>query len=169
MKPNYLLYWGKTSGSVVQSNHNQVYHPLPYHCLDVAAVSKVMLEKDSLLRERLTVIGKIHGLVPLVCFFLALHDLGKFSVRFQNLAPELLQLLQGRESSLTYSRNLHHTRLGFLLWNESLAPAFHDGRIFDLPQPAKKNAQISQTLVPCDHRPSWPPPDTEFGKCLNPV
>lgn len=137
MQLNYLLYWGKTSPSVGQGDHKLIYHPLPYHCLDVAAVGKVILEKNSLLRERFGVIGKIHDLVPLICFFLALHDLGKFSVRFQNLAPELLQLLQGRKSSLPYSRNLHHTRLGFLLWDETLAPAFHDGRIFELKFPKK--------------------------------
>lgn len=138
MSQKYLLYWGKTSPSSGQSVHHQVYHPLPYHSLDVAAVAQVILEKDILLRERLIGIGKIQDLVPLVCFFLALHDLGKFSVRFQNLNPVLLQLLQGRESSLPYSRNLHHTRLGFLLWNETLAPAFHNGKIFDLSLPAKK-------------------------------
>jgi CRISPR-associated endonuclease/helicase Cas3 len=138
MQSNYLLYWGKTSLSINHSDHNYVYHPLPYHCLDVAAVAKVILGKNTLLRERLTVIGKIEDLIPLVCFFLALHDLGKFSIRFQNLAPELLHLLQGRKSSLPYSRNLHHTRLGFLLWNETLAPAFHDGKIFEMSLPAKK-------------------------------
>lgn len=132
------MYWGKTSPSSDKNAHTQIYHPLPYHCLDVAAVAREILEKDPLLRKWLSLNAKIQDLVPLVCFFLALHDLGKFSVRFQNLAPKLLQRLQGRESSLPYSKNLHHTRLGFLLWNETLAQAFHDGTIFDLSMPASK-------------------------------
>jgi len=137
MSQNYLLYWGKTHYSLINSDHNHLYHPLPCHCLDVAAVAQVVLKKDTLLRERLAVVGKIHDLVPIVCFFLALHDLGKFSIRFQNLAPELLEHLQGRTTVLPYSRDLHHTRLGFLLWQEPLAQAFHDGQIFDLSQPPR--------------------------------
>ncbi|MCF8040175.1 MAG: CRISPR-associated helicase Cas3' [Desulfohalobiaceae bacterium] len=146
MRNNYFLYWGKASSSV-ESVHTQAYHPLPYHGLDVAAVARVILEKDTLLREKLTVIAKIQDLVPLVCFFLALHDLGKFSIRFQNLVPGLLRRLQDKESSLPYSKDLHHTRLGFLLWQETLAPAFHDGRIFDL-QPSYKMRDLRTCLNP---------------------
>ncbi|MFP4258594.1 MAG: CRISPR-associated helicase Cas3' [Desulfovermiculus sp.] len=138
MSKKYLVYWGKTGNLPDSPDPGFVYHPLPYHCLDAAAVAQVILDRDYLLSERLKELSQIQDLISLVCFFIALHDIGKFSIRFQNLAPEILKWLQDRESSLPYSSNLHHTRLGFLLWQDILAPAFHDARIFELPLSPRK-------------------------------
>ncbi len=68
------------------------YHLLVYHCLDAAAVGKFLIDdylnKKSLVsRFNKTEISCIR---TLFLFFLALHDIGKFSITFQNLKPDIL-------------------------------------------------------------------------------
>ncbi|OEU43619.1 CRISPR-associated helicase/endonuclease Cas3 [Methanosarcina sp. Ant1] len=111
---NTLIFnnWGK-SGSI---EDEELYHLLAYHCLDVAAVGKMLLESDKLLTEkfiRVTGLNK-KNVLSLVSFFLAIHDLGKFSERFQNLKPELLRILRGHDSDKNYI--LRHDSMGFHLW-----------------------------------------------------
>lgn len=106
--------WGK-SGSIEEDELN--YHLLVYHCLDVAAVGKTLLENDNLLTEkfiRITGLNK-KNVLSLISFLLAIHDLGKFSERFQNLKPELLKTLRGHDSDKRYI--LRHDSMGFHLWN----------------------------------------------------
>jgi CRISPR-associated endonuclease/helicase Cas3 len=66
---------------------------LVYHCLDVAAVGRVWLEQDQPLRERVAFalgFGKNDDrLFQIICAFLALHDFGKFDIRFQSKVPEI--------------------------------------------------------------------------------
>jgi len=67
------------------------------------------------------------SLKPILVFFLALHDLGKFSESFQNVIPELLKKLQGIEKSLKqpYARNSFcHGSNGFLIWSKWLFEKF---------------------------------------------
>lgn len=84
--PAYFKYWGK-------AGKDGSYHLLPYHCLDVAAVGSVWLEEDDPLRYRIAcAIGMDEAdplLIAYINFFLALHDLGKFDIRFQSKVPEL--------------------------------------------------------------------------------
>jgi hypothetical protein len=75
-----LEFWGKAypAGPVP-------YHPAAYHCLDVAATTRVMLVSNRLLRDWLC---ELLGLAPdqsvaLLTVLIALHDLGKFSRPFQ--------------------------------------------------------------------------------------
>ena len=78
-------FWGKLkkddSGAVTS------WHPLAYHCADVAAVAWALLER-SLLRNRLATLGGLPDLtdaqVQRLAFLAALHDLGKFNIGFQN-------------------------------------------------------------------------------------
>lgn len=112
---NNLIFnnWGKTCSF---EDREPIYHLLPYHCLDVAAVGKVLLESDNLLTEkfiRVTGLNKKNTL-SLISFFLAIHDLGKFSERFQNLKPELLRVLRGYDSDKNYI--FRHDSMGFHLW-----------------------------------------------------
>jgi CRISPR-associated endonuclease/helicase Cas3 len=81
-------YWGKAS--------QNTYHLLLYHCLDVAAVGKVWLEKSPAFVQRTS---KASGLsnkafIEWFIFFLALHDIGKFDVRFQGKVIDVLKALQ---------------------------------------------------------------------------
>lgn len=111
-------YWGKVQSAIETLAD---YHPLPYHCLDVAAVGQALLEQHMSLRRTLAGLLRLdHAtLTAWAVFFLALHDLGKFAVTFQNLRRDLLQVLQGRNTTKNY--NVRHDSLGFLLWEEKLS------------------------------------------------
>ena len=100
-------YWGKASKT------DAAYHLLVYHCLDVAAVARHILEADAPLR------GRLCGLVPdmapadlegLLLFFAVLHDLGKFAPAFQHKRPDLVAALGGEPLGLC--TKAHHTHLG---------------------------------------------------------
>lgn len=90
-KPLYYKYWGKAKKKEDGSGYE--WHLLPYHCLDVAAVGRMWLEDDKPLKSRIAYsIGvdvddkKLYGII---CFFLTLHDLGKFDIRFESKVPEI--------------------------------------------------------------------------------
>jgi len=81
-EPCYERYWGKAKS---KGDREFGYHVLPYHCLDVAAVGCAWWQQSKMIRERFT---EMTGLseresFSWVMFFVALHDLGKFDVRFQ--------------------------------------------------------------------------------------
>lgn len=113
--PSYYNYWGKAE------KDGDRYHLLPYHCLDVAAVGKVLLGNNPSLLKRLSQLSGVDAAIlkPVLLFFLALHDLGKFSETFQSVRPDLREELQGKAKSQKqpYSRkNFGHDSIGFLLW-----------------------------------------------------
>ncbi len=111
---NMYKNWGKTDGCYCHDNHK--YHLLVYHSLDVAATGNLLLRKDNLLLQKF----KEHiplgdeQIISLVSFYLAIHDLGKFSEYFQNLQPELLIYLRGHNSNKNYT--FRHDSMGFHLW-----------------------------------------------------
>lgn len=70
-------YWGKTEKSV--------WHSLPYHCMDVVSVADQWWEHSPSIRRSFS---QETGLseeqtYAWVMFFIALHDFGKFDIRFQ--------------------------------------------------------------------------------------
>lgn len=82
-------YWGKADEKYVGS---QTWHPLVYHSLDVAAVaSSWWMACPPLQRNFLATFAcetsQAEQLRAWVLFFVALHDLGKFDLRFQLKAP----------------------------------------------------------------------------------
>lgn len=112
----YWNYWGK-SGSV--SEQPRPFHLLAYHNLDVAAVAEALLLSGNF---------KIQGCFGecasstngrLFCFFLALHDLGKFARAFQGLVPGLSADLVPHCPTKHYSER--HDTLGWWLWREELS------------------------------------------------
>ena len=113
---DYFHYWGK-SRSLPGTAPHQSYHLLVYHALDVAAVGLQILKSDPASSGKLIPSGLfpdhsvsqkwLNGAVP---FLLALHDIGKFSDRFQNLAPELLEELRGITCNRRYI--VQHTDMG---------------------------------------------------------
>jgi len=111
-------YWGKAGKNDVGES---VWHPLVYHCLDVAAVGYACLRNNAYVRKRLAqMLGLDEDeLVWLIVFFLGLHDIGKFARHFQALQPALMRELQGEEVELPYVR---HDALGELLWKAFLHP-----------------------------------------------
>jgi len=114
-------YWGKARPDEQQEVN---WHPLVYHCLDVAAAGVELLRCDPRLVssfERAT--GCAAGpLLPWLTFFLVLHDLGKFSVPFQQQVPELQEKLQGKKPE--FSSSVRHDRLGFYLYQSRFGDWF---------------------------------------------
>lgn len=83
-----LLFWGKARPR--QERPHPCWHPLIYHCLDVAAVGEALLDGWPWLARSLA--GATgwpeEGLRRTLPFLLALHDIGKISRPFQAKAPE---------------------------------------------------------------------------------
>lgn len=84
-----LRYWGKADEKYVGP---QTWHPLAYHSLDVAAVAESWwMACPPLQRNFLAAFAcetsQGEKLRAWVLFFVALHDLGKFDLRFQLKAP----------------------------------------------------------------------------------
>ncbi len=125
LSDNNLMYryWGKAGKA--SDKEFPDYHLLVYHCLDVAAVGKILLEKNPFLLKQLSGLSGIEEttLKTILLFFLALHDLGKFSESFQYVMPNLFEKLQDKAKSQKqpYSRkNFGHDSIGFLLWKDRL-------------------------------------------------
>ncbi len=83
----YLEFWGKAQPS---QEISPSWHPAAYHCLDVAAVAQeLQLERRNEVERISAAIGiASNDFIRLNVFFIALHDIGKFSRAFQALAPE---------------------------------------------------------------------------------
>jgi len=75
----YFRYWGKVE------REGDGYHLLPYHCLDVAAVGASWWDGSPAIRHGFKLNNDLpeEQLRAWVLFFIALHDYGKFDVRFQ--------------------------------------------------------------------------------------
>jgi CRISPR-associated endonuclease/helicase Cas3 len=133
--PSYYAYWGKTDRT---DDEQTRYHLLAYHCLDVAAVGRRLFERDPLLRDRLVSLVGIPAdtLVPIATFFLAVHDIGKFSDRFQGLVPNTMHLLSGRRGGRAYRPAMHHSTMGYALWEAEVWPICEDHARNDGPVPA---------------------------------
>ena len=86
-------YWGKAKKSEEQSGGD--FHLLPYHCLDVASVAARWWDRSPALRHLFC--GRTgmdeRKVRAWVLFFIALHDLGKFDIRFQCKAEHIWLLL----------------------------------------------------------------------------
>jgi CRISPR-associated endonuclease/helicase Cas3 len=124
MEPMFR-YWGKARPL---STEGPQYHLLPYHCLDVAAVGQRLLVRHPklarFLAERLGM--ETESFCRYAVFLLVLHDLGKFAESFQNLRPDLLSILQGREKPQT--QTIRHDTLGFGLWRDAVRSRLAGGR-----------------------------------------
>jgi CRISPR-associated endonuclease/helicase Cas3 len=121
---NYFHYWGKAA-PLTDNTNERSYHLLAYHCLDVAAVGQQLLLHDpNLLRKFFPSDvfkdepDREQWCVGIITFLLALHDIGKFSDRFQNLIPELLKELKGYSYYPPYT--VHHTDMGRLLFEKEI-------------------------------------------------
>ena len=83
----YYQYWGKAKP---EADDGPAYHLLPYHCLDVAAVADVWLKTSKSLRRCFAEITDLNDeqTRAWLLFFIALHDYGKFDLRFQRKAND---------------------------------------------------------------------------------
>ena len=121
-----LMYqnWGKANNTDNQSI--SPYHLLVYHCMDVAAVGHVLLQKDKHLLNRFTEITFLDDetAINLITFHLAIHDIGKFSDRFQNLRPDIFEHLRGCTCDKAY--NVRHDTMGYHLWDSVWTPLWDE-------------------------------------------
>ena len=120
-EPSCFQYWGKAQPA---SEEAERCHLLPYHCLDVAAVAFVYVRRNPVFLRQLmatTQIGSEDQLQRWLAFWLALHDLGKFSEAFQGQRPDLFIGLRGRAANAARSYRLRHDSLGMLYWRDVLS------------------------------------------------
>lgn len=133
-------YWGKTNR--FKDKDDVSFHLLVYHCLDVAAVGRVLLQHDKLLFNRLT--KRIHldndKALSVITYYLALHDIGKFSYRFQ-------KMIRGDHNE-NYSRR--HDDLGFCLWREKVWDEIWEKNLIGLNQNFDRN-DWKDVLLPWSH------------------
>lgn len=110
---DYFRYWGKAE------KEGPGYHLLVYHCLDIAAVGQILFKNNPRLLRKFS---SLTGLDEQTCeywflLFLALHDIGKFSITFQGLREDLLEHLQQIKTTKPYT--IRHDSLGHLIWNDA--------------------------------------------------
>jgi len=132
--PAYFKYWGKADKA--EEGKPTRYHLLPYHCLDVAAVAAAWWEASPVIR-RVFQAGCGHRglgeqqLRALVLFFVSLHDVGKFDVRFQIKARDALGAcwpeLDLEDVECSDSKGYDHGGMGYKQacaeWSDWLSPS----------------------------------------------
>lgn len=119
--PSYFAYWGKARPKEGAAE----LHLLVYHALDVAAVGRVYLQHSPGLMAWLQTqfnAQSDEALQDWIAFWLALHDLGKFSVGFQGQRADLVERLQGRLCIRRLPANVRHDSLGMQFWTDHVQP-----------------------------------------------
>ena len=118
-------YWGKAG-----SKEDGSYHLLVWHALDVAAVAKRWLLLSRTVLDRLVRMGEpdAEQATAWTLFFIALHDLGKFDIRFQ-MKVEVLwrELYKGEplpEPASSVGRDYWHGEYAAYWLFEDLAERF---------------------------------------------
>lgn len=114
-------YWGKADPAYPSEPK---WHPLVYHCLDVAAVAAAWWDTSSVIRRIFLAAlswpeQQTNQLRAWMLFFIALHDLGKFDVRFQLKALEALRVAWPKLSlgdvDESLARNFDHGSTGYAI------------------------------------------------------
>lgn len=112
-------YWGKAGEG------DKGWHPVVLHGLDVAATLHALLHGSP---QRLNHMARCcdlsaEALSSLACLFAALHDIGKFSLHFQLLRPELSsRLLEAKLPARMSSLRARHDRLSQYFFRNALIP-----------------------------------------------
>ena len=122
---NALSFWGKAQP--LAPERGPQWHPLPYHCLDVAAVGEALLYRHHGLRQSLSGLLGLpsQDFIPVLCFLLCLHDIGKFAKKFQAKVPVLYRNSFSDDPSRVPSR-YDHSAGGLRLFDA-------DDNLFQLP------------------------------------
>ena len=161
LSPSIFRYWGKAKPLALEGSR---YHPLPYHCLDVAAVGLNYIRRAPALRALLMCRLRLESEAVLegwLAFWLTLHDLGKFAEAFQGQKTDLFRSLRGRSPAKSYG-TLRHDSLGMLLWNEVLCRVAEEGKWFGpLTSSAKLGLNCWMRAVTGHH---GQPPETAVGE-----
>ncbi len=139
--PLYMYYWGKAKKD--PDSKGADYHMLPYHCLDVAAVAECWWQQSRAIRQhfvRQTGLDERKA-KAWVLFFIALHDYGKWDLRFQRKAPEVLSAvnpdigLADFPLSVRDIKDYYHGPQGLNWFYEDFKSRFSNGDDWMLEQP----------------------------------
>jgi len=86
-RKDHLHFWGKAGGDRLGE---PAWHPVPYHCLDAAAVAdRLLIDTPGRLREITRLLGTSTANASRVLpALVALHDIGKFSGWFQRKSEQ---------------------------------------------------------------------------------
>lgn len=128
----YFQYWGKARK---EGETGPEFHLLPYHCLDVAAVADEWWRQSSEIRRCFMGVTGLNELQTRawLLFFVALHDYGKFDLRFQSKAPKALASvnpeLKRKASTLTPAsiKKYNHGPAGLFWFYQDLKQRFSAG------------------------------------------
>lgn len=121
----YYNYIGKAQRTVEQAEGEALFHPLPYHLLDVAAVGwQVLNAKPELAADLAELLDiSVHELRALLLFGLLQHDLGKMTASFQSLFEESGLARITLPAGVSYdSKNSRHDQLGYDVWQKVTLP-----------------------------------------------
>lgn len=137
-------YWGKAK----PEDEGEKFHRLVYHSLDVAAVGVAFLQQSPALLDLFCSRLRCSraAMLSWAGFFLALHDLGKFSNTFQSQRADLLATLRGEEGSARNYSERHDT-LGFWIWKDQV----RDGILDELDLAGAKQALNHWMRAVCGH------------------
>lgn len=126
-----IRYWGKAQPDSTS------HHILQFHCLDVAAVLTELLHVDEILRKRVEGLARcpFGEILPILQFFAAIHDIGKFSAGFQWKRADIAEKF-GHPPYLRANKPPHHTEAGWWFYQNRIM-----SRKTDLPQLAAWRAQ----------------------------
>ena len=144
--PDYFRYWGKADPKY---SGEPKWHPLAYHCLDVAACAKILIDARYEWPDKIARISglRLDLLSEWLVFLLTIHDIGKFSDGFQCIRSDLQAQLQQRTVHL--ARGPRHDTVGYELLMTHF-PAW-SGRD-DL---AKYGGSALRLWILISYRPSW--------------
>ncbi len=116
---SYFRYWGKARP---RSAEGARYHLLPFHCLDVAACGQELLRlpRFGLHAMSQELRWSPETLTQVFVAFLAMHDVGKFSRAFQELAKDLGAALVDPNKKTSCQER--HDTMGWVFLEEYLSP-----------------------------------------------
>ncbi|GAB3477096.1 CRISPR-associated helicase Cas3' [Marinomonas epiphytica] len=141
----YFYYWGKAQKKELGGKGGP-YHLLPYHSLDVAAVGSFLLAPNRELTKNIAALLELEPeeVTKLFVFFLALHDLGKFSSAFQALFDDPTGYLFKAQPNRQYDgKDYRHDLLGLYFWD-----AIRDlDELYPRPVKYHEEGECSQTLM----------------------
>jgi CRISPR-associated endonuclease/helicase Cas3 len=119
--PEFLLkFWGKTERNAQDAS---VFHPALFHILDVAHVAGILLDERCSQRWR-NVLSGLFAVDPIelqkfIPFYVALHDIGKFSAAFQRQDPLQHQRLLKEGLTFGRSQDIPHAQVSrHFIWHE---------------------------------------------------
>ena len=116
MRNHIDCYWGK-------SGKDTSWHPAAFHSLDVAACMVELLRRRPGLSSSMAAFLGVPSekLEPFLIWLVSLHDIGKFSPRFQAKRPDIVALTTGKTVEL--QEGYAHADGSMVVWNR-LAPDF---------------------------------------------